>query len=442
MRGHRSSATGLELDDGDAVVAEGLAKAYHDLAERVFDAPTPLLTRAFRGRRPPGIEEEVQEDDDDDEFTDDDVEDDLEEEDLEGEPAPAVWALRDVSFHLSSGSAAALVGGSGSGKTTLLRVLGGALPPTAGRAVLAGRPSPLINLAVQLMAPTLTPEANVAVAAALVGLPRRRVRPRLDAVLELAGVSARDRRLGITRAPYRIAVASALELDARVLLLDDPFASASTSFRSAVLEAIERRRAEGATVLLETRDREALRQVCDVALWLEGGTLVSTGDVDEILAAHDASAASARSSGPSPAAAAGFNETAAIVSGHGDADGEGNVSIALRLEVARAAVTIQTGVGLERPDGLGLWFEQPDPVVCESPGFHRFQLVAHGVPPGRYAARIQARVLEGGAEAVIARGDMFAISVGPPSSGQSRAGETAWERREASWLYEQEQPTV
>jgi ABC-type polysaccharide/polyol phosphate transport system ATPase subunit len=437
----RRHRVGAHADlDGDGVVAEDLSKAYHDIADRAFEAPTPVLTRAFRGRRPSGFDEEVQEDDDDD---DDGAEDDEgPEASIEEDRAPTVWALRGATFRIPRGAAVALVGGRGSGKTTLLRVLAGAVPPTSGRAMLAGRPSPLINVSVQLMAATLAPEANAAVAAALVGTSKRRLRPRLEEILALAEVTAQERRLGVTRSPYRIAVASALVLSSEVLLLDDPFALANSAFRERVLEAIERRHAEGATVVIETGDREALRRLCDRAVWLDGGVVAGTGPIAETLAAYDAAAVDARRSAPSPESTAGFNETAAIVSACGEADPGGKVSVDLRLELARTAVTIQTGVGLERGDGVGLWFEQPDAVICELPGFHRFQLVAYEVPPGRYSGRVQARVLEGGLESVIARRGVFELTVGAPEESAHKAREITWERHEASWQYEPEQPAV
>ena len=104
----------------DPVVVEGLSKCFHGLTERIFDAPTPLLTRVFRGNRDPGIEEESE-----------DEEDEVEElfAGLAEAQAPdETWALRDVSFRLGRGEVVGLVGGPGSGKTTLLRLLTGATP--------------------------------------------------------------------------------------------------------------------------------------------------------------------------------------------------------------------------------------------------------------------------------------------------------------------------
>lgn len=436
LRGHAHLRSHL-LGDEDGVVAEGLSKAYHAVTERIFEPPTPVLTRALRGRRPAGLAQETQEDDDlmDDTALDEDEEIETE---LEMEEE-AVWALRDVSFRVGRGSSTALVGGSRSGKTTLLRILAGSLPPTTGHAALAGRPGPLINLGVHLMVPTVSPERNVIFAAALAGAGKRRVKPHLDAIFELAGVSLRERRQGYTASMYKLAVAAAIELGTEVLLLDDPFASASQSFRQQIIDRVAQRHAEGTTVIIETRDRDAIRQLCDGGIWLHEGVVARTGGIVDVFAAHDASAAVSSEAGPHPEPVTGFNETAAIVAASADADPDGRVRVALRLELSRAAVTIQAGVGLAGDDGTGYWFEQPDPVVCELPGFHRFEVAAHDVPPGRYTGLVQARVLEGGAQAIISRRNAFVTDVGAPRDGEPARGETAWEPRDASWLYEPEQ---
>lgn len=431
------------LSEEDGVVAEGLAKAYHEMNQRIFEPPTPLLTRALRGRRPSGLGEETQEDDDDSMLDDGGLDDDDDlEPDVDEVVEPVVWALRDVSFRVKRGSAAALVGGRRSGKTTLLRILGGAVPPTAGQAALAGRPGPLVNLGLTLMVPTVSPERNVVFAGALAGLGKRRIRPHLEAIFDLAGVSTREQRLGFTTSLYKLAVASAVELGSEVLLLDDPFASANDSFREEVLDRVSQRHNEGATVIIETRDRDAIRRLCDTAIWLQDGIVARTGDVADVFAAHDASAAASSAATPHPEPANGFNETAAIVSAAAEGRADGDVGIALRLELSRAAVTLQAGIGLLRDDGAGLWFEQPDPVLCELPGFHRFQVVAHDVPPGRYSGLVQARVLEGGEEAIIARRDIFELTIGAPADARTSRGEARWEPRDASWLYEAEQPAL
>lgn len=441
MRAPHRSTHGADLLAGDAgIAAEELTKVYHELDQRAFTAPTPLLTRAFRGKRPVGMDEETVEDDDDDDGGADEVEAALETPDFD-EDQGAVWALRGASFRIPRGAAVGLIGATGSGKTTLLRVLAGAVPPTSGRAVLAGQPSPLINLSTPLMAPTFAPAVNAALAAGLVGVTKRRMRPHFDAIVELAEITEKEVRAGVTRMPRKLAVAAAVELESEVLLLDDPFELATPGFRERVIEAIQRRGGDGATVLLETRDRDAMRRICDLALWLDGGTVARVGPIDEVLGAYDASAAATRSAAPHSGATTGFNETVAVVSGTALAPpAGGGASIDIRLELASGAVTLQTGVGLERSDGLGLWFEQPDPVFCELPGFHRFRLETNDMPEGRYSGTIQARVLTEGTEAVVARRRAFELVVGTPAEAADSLRPTSWERREASWLYEPETP--
>jgi len=431
-----SNHAALELlGDDDAIVAEGLSKAYHDIAERVFEPPTPLLTRAFKGRRPRGLQEETVQDDDgfdDTDLDDDDGDDENLVDELE-EASAVVWGLRNASFRIPNGAAVALVGDSSSGKTTLLRILAGALPPSSGMAVLASRPSPLVSMATELMVPTISPARNVAIAGSLVGMRKRSVAPYIARIVTLAEVPLDDQRVGVTRSPYKLAVASAIELGS-ILLLDEPLAAPSRAFRRRVIEAIAQRNAEGATVMLATSDREALRRLCDSAIWLNEGSVAQIGPLEEILTAYDASAAASRASEPHPSPGAGFNETAAIVSGQAQGDPDGHVTVALRLETSRASVTMQNGVGIVRDDGFGLWLEQPNPVVCQLPGFQHFQVVVHGVPPGHYRGLIQTRVLEAGMESVLARNDAFELTVGA-ADGRTRHGVTRWEPREASWLY-------
>jgi lipopolysaccharide transport system ATP-binding protein len=56
------------------------------------------------------------------------------------------WALRNVSFGLSSGDTLGLLGRNGAGKTTLLRVLSGVIRPDIGFAKVRGGVAPLIEL--------------------------------------------------------------------------------------------------------------------------------------------------------------------------------------------------------------------------------------------------------------------------------------------------------
>lgn len=143
-------------------------------------------------------------------------------------------ALADVSLRVAPREIVAVVGPNGSGKSTLLRILGGLLPPTAGRVEVGGRavvePDPRIGFVFQ--EPRLLPwrgvRDNVGLPMELGGWPADQRRGRTDELLELVGMravpDARPAQLsgGLRQ---RLAVARALALDPTVLLMDEPFSA-------------------------------------------------------------------------------------------------------------------------------------------------------------------------------------------------------------------------
>lgn len=395
----------LALSNTEAVVADGLSKRYFELADHQYRAPTPILTRARRGRRLDGGFEEDDDDDDDDEDVD-----------QGGPPSEEVWALQDVSFTIARGEAVGLVGEVGSGKTTLLRVLGGVAPATSGRAVLRGRPPPLAQVALQFMEAGFSPSYNAALVASLAGVSRRKLRPRLRRILELAGVPEGEWTYPATRSPFHVAVATALNLDAGVLLLDDPFSVADAEFCARCERLIEQRRDEGAAVILESQDMAALRRLCSRSLWLDAGRIVADGPTEEILSAYAQGGDASGNGSPTGASLRGFNELSAIAAVAAESPSPGLLVVDVLVEQARGPLLVQVGVGLERADGYALWLEQSEPVKCRGEGFHRFRLEAADVSEGTYVGRVSVRLRKGDKRWVIGRGRAFSLAVG-------RAGE-------------------
>jgi len=420
----------LALSDTEAVVADGLSKCYFGLADRLYRAPTPILTRARRGRRLDGGFEDDDDDDDDDEDVGEG-----------GPPAEEVWALQDVSLTVARGEAVGLIGDVGSGKTTLLRVLGGVAPATSGRAALRGKPSPLAHVAVQFMETGFSPAYNAVLVASLTGTSKRKLRPRLRSILEFAGVPEREWTYPATRSPFHVAVATALNLDANVLLLDDPFSVADEEFRERCEHLIEKRRDEGAAILLESQDPPVLRRLCGRSLWLDGGRVVADGPTEEVLSAYAAGGehASANGSQSGEESPRGFNELSAIAAVDAESPGPGLLAIDVLIEQARGPLFVQVGVGLERADGYALWLEQSEPVKCKRGGFHRFRLEAADVPDGVYVGRVTVRLHKGVKRWVIGRRGAFSTAVGRTGelarSVEARSDGAVWEPHEGEWTY-------
>jgi len=191
--------------------------------------------------------------------------------------------LRDVDFALAEGELVAIVGFSGSGKTTLISLMAGLLEPDAGRVEMDGAPitspGPERGVVFQSYAllPWQTALANVRLAVDAVhpDWPRARRREEAERNLELVNLSAaRGKRphelSGGMR--QRVAVARALAMDPRILLLDEPLGALDALTRASLQREIERIwQASRKSVVLVTNDVDEAILLADRILPLTPG---------------------------------------------------------------------------------------------------------------------------------------------------------------------------
>ena len=161
-------------------------------------------------------------------------------------------ALIDFNLRVSGGETVALLGPSGSGKSTALNALAGFVRPTTGAVRLAGRdvtdlPPAKRGIGVVLQSYALFPHLRVADNVAF-GLrshrvPRRDVGPRVAEVLDMVGMGAYANRLPRELSggqQQRIAIARALAIRPKVLLLDEPLAALDAQLRQSMLAELRR----------------------------------------------------------------------------------------------------------------------------------------------------------------------------------------------------------
>jgi ABC-2 type transport system ATP-binding protein/sodium transport system ATP-binding protein len=213
-------------------------------------------------------------------------------------PGGEVLAVDDVSFHVAAGEVFGLLGPNGAGKTTTLRMILGLLPPTSGRASVAGFSSGLSPAEVK---------RRVGLVSATAGLyPRLSVREQLLFFADLYGVPPADairemvrlakllgisdllgRRCGTlsTGQRQRVQLARALIHRPPVLLLDEPTLGLDIVGSQVVAEFVAYLRAEGKAVLLTTHRLDEAERQCDRFGLLHKGRIVRTGTLDELRAA-------------------------------------------------------------------------------------------------------------------------------------------------------------
>jgi osmoprotectant transport system ATP-binding protein len=207
--------------------------------------------------------------------------------------------LRGVSLSVSPGEVVALVGRSGSGKTTMLRLVNRMLTASSGDVRVGGRGVSewdAITLRRQTgyaiqdvgLFPHLSVAENIAIVPRLMRWDEPRIAHRIDQLLELVGLDARefaDRRpdqlSGGQR--QRVGLARALAADPPVLLMDEPFGALDPITRAELHR--EFKAVQGAmhkTVLLVTHDLAEAFLLADRVAVLQDGIIVACAPPAEL----------------------------------------------------------------------------------------------------------------------------------------------------------------
>jgi ABC-type polysaccharide/polyol phosphate transport system ATPase subunit len=204
---------------------------------------------------------------------------------LRGQRTPWMWALADVSFRVEPGEAVGLVGTNGSGKSTLLKILNKVMYPYAGSVESEGRTGALIEVTTGLH-PELTGRENVLLYGSLLGLRRREVTARFDAIVDFADIEfAIDRQLKFYSSgmKMRLGFAVAAFLEPAILLVDEVLAVGDAQFQQRCLDRMSEVHNQGTTVVYVSHDLPTVEAACSRAIWLHGGEVQRDGPVREVL---------------------------------------------------------------------------------------------------------------------------------------------------------------
>jgi lipopolysaccharide transport system ATP-binding protein len=202
-----------------------------------------------------------------------------------GVPRLPFWALRNVSFAVRRGETLGIVGANGAGKSTILKLLCGITTPTAGEIRLYGRVAALIEIGSGFH-PELTGRENVFLSGTLLGMRRREIAAKLDAIVAFAGI---DSFLDTPVKWYssgmyvRLGFAVAAHLDAEILLVDEVLAVGDEAFQARCLARVEELRRRGATIVLISHDLAAVERVCERVLLIERGCVALEGEPREVV---------------------------------------------------------------------------------------------------------------------------------------------------------------
>jgi dipeptide transport system ATP-binding protein len=219
-------------------------------------------------------------------------------------PARTVNAVRGVSFAVEEGKTLAIVGESGCGKSTLARIITMIDPATSGELLIDGRP---VDIATETLTSELRSKVQIVFQNPYGSLnPRMKIGDILTEPLvintRLAAADRRDKAMSMLkkvgledkhygRYPHmfsggqrqRIAIARALMLNPRLLVLDEPVSALDLSVQAQVLNLLQDLQDEfGLTYVFISHDLSVVRHIADDVMVMYFGEAVEYGSRDAV----------------------------------------------------------------------------------------------------------------------------------------------------------------
>ena len=214
------------------------------------------------------------------------------------------WALQGVSLELARGQCLGVVGSNGAGKSTLLKLITGTLQPTRGELARSGRVTAILELGAGFH-PDFTGRQNLYFGGSLIGIGHEEM-ARLEAsVLAFAEIGeAIDRPVKTYSSGMvvRLAFALVTAVEPDLLIIDEALAVGDQHFQKKCIERIQAFRARGCTILFCSHSPYHVRQLCDVALWLDQGRVMELGPTEPVIGAYEMHSRLLGSAAAAPAA--------------------------------------------------------------------------------------------------------------------------------------------
>jgi lipopolysaccharide transport system ATP-binding protein len=196
-----------------------------------------------------------------------------------------LWALREVCFEVEQGDIVGVIGRNGAGKSTLLKILTRITEPTTGKITMRGRVGSLLEVGTGFH-PELSGHENIYLYGAILGMNRYEVTRKFDEIIAFAElekfVDTPVKRYS-SGMYMRLAFAVAAHLESEILLVDEVLAVGDASFQKKCLGKMsDVTRNEGRTVLFVSHNMQAINNLCQKAILLNGGCVKQIGPATEI----------------------------------------------------------------------------------------------------------------------------------------------------------------
>lgn len=200
------------------------------------------------------------------------------------------WGLKNVSFELKKGDRVGILGLNGAGKSTLLKVIAGVYKPTEGTVTKKGKLAPLLELGAGFEK-EYTARENIYLYGAELGYSKQFINEKFDEIVQFAeledflDVPIKNFSSGM-RSRLGFSMCTAVNPD--ILILDEVLSVGDARFRKKSEKKIMDMFDTGVTVLFVSHSLAQVQRICNKAMILDHGKLISFGDIDEVSAKYEA----------------------------------------------------------------------------------------------------------------------------------------------------------
>ncbi|MDD6481412.1 MAG: ABC transporter ATP-binding protein [Lachnospiraceae bacterium] len=195
------------------------------------------------------------------------------------------WALKDINLSINEGDRVGILGLNGAGKSTLLKVIAGVFKPTEGTVEKHGKIAPLLELGAGFDK-QYTGRENIYLYGAVLGYSKKFIDEKYDEIVEFSelgefiDVPVKNYSSGMRS---RLGFSIATVVSPKILILDEVLSVGDAKFRRKSEQKVMSMFDDVVTVLFVSHSLAQVKRLCNKAMILDHGRLVTYGDIETVV---------------------------------------------------------------------------------------------------------------------------------------------------------------
>lgn len=194
-------------------------------------------------------------------------------------------ALDNISFEVGDGQILGIIGQNGAGKSTLLKILSGVVIPDSGKIRIDGKVTGLLELGTGFNA-EMTGIENIFMNGTFIGMTNEEIERKKQMIIDFSELGdfinepIKTYSSGMT---MRLAFSIAIHADPTCFLVDEALSVGDAYFQQKCMRKIHEFRTDGGSIIFVSHDMNAIKVLCDTAIFLDNGRVIESGDPKNVV---------------------------------------------------------------------------------------------------------------------------------------------------------------